>query len=211
MGMKTPDMAEEHLRQEKLFLFEKELWTNGVSNVAGTDEAGRGPLAGPVVAAAVILSPGTFLYGLNDSKKLSEKKRLLLEAEIKEQALAWQVVEISAALIDEINILEASRLAMFQAINALPLIPGHVLTDAVEVKGLSMPQTNIIKGDSLSGSIAAASILAKNHRDRLMQIYDDIWPEYGFAKHKGYPTAEHRQKIKELGYVAIHRRTFTVK
>jgi len=222
--MKTPDRAklekerlkeehliEERLRQEKLLLFENNLWQQDIKYVAGTDEAGRGPLAGPVVAAAVILPPGIFIYGLNDSKKLSEKKRLLLEEEIKEHALAWQIAEISAAQIDEINILEASRLAMYQAVNGLSLVPGHVLTDAVEVKGLTMPQTNIIKGDSLSASIAAASILAKNYRDRLMMVYDEIWPEYGFAKHKGYPTAQHRQKIQELGYVAIHRRTFTVR
>ena len=192
--MKKLDLLEQQQQFYQKLHFEQELWARGLRLVAGTDEAGRGPLAGPVVAAAVILPPDVMILGLDDSKKLSEKKRLALEAEIKEKALAWCVQEVSAAKIDEINILEASRLGMYQAVCGLSPAPEYLLTDAVEVKGLTIGQRNIIKGDSLSATIAAASILAKNHRDRLMRLYDEIWPEDGFAKHKGYPTAAHRQK-----------------
>lgn len=209
--VKKLDWLAEQQRLEGLFVFEKSLWEQGLRYVAGCDEAGRGPLAGPVVAAAVILAPHTYLLGLDDSKKLSEKKRLQLEKEIKEKAIAWQIAEVDAATIDSINILEASRLAMYRAVNQLSVLPEHVLTDAIEVKDLTMAQTNIIKGDSLSATIAAASILAKNHRDRLMVEFDDLWPEYGFAKHKGYPTKAHREKILELGYTPIHRRSFQVR
>ncbi|MEG1998277.1 MAG: ribonuclease HII, partial [Clostridiales bacterium] len=180
--MKKIDLATEQQRFDLLLCFEKELYLQGYQWIAGTDEAGRGPLAGPVVAAAVILPQEIFICGLNDSKKLSEKRRLLLEKEIQEKAIAWSVAEVSAAQIDEINILEASRLAMRQAVQGLRVAPDYLLTDAVAVHQLTIPQRNIIKGDCLSATIAAASILAKNHRDRLMCQYDEVWPEYGFAQ-----------------------------
>lgn len=190
--------------------FEEELWAAGVELVAGIDEVGRGPIAGPVVAAAVILPKHCKLPGIKDSKKLSEKKRYQLEPEIRRAAVAWAIGAVDARKIDEINILEATRLAMVQAVEKLPVKPEHLLLDAMSLP-LEIPQTSLIKGDALSISIGAASILAKCHRDRMMAVYDGIYPGYGLAGHAGYPTAAHKQAVFELGYTPIHRRSYKLK
>jgi ribonuclease HII len=187
--------------------YELQLWQQGLQYIAGLDEAGRGPLCGPVTAAAVILPADCLIPGLNDSKQVSEKRRLALEEQIKQQALAWACVSVSHKIIDEINILQASRLAMCRAIRRLAIEPQHLLIDAVQLD-LDIPQTAIVHGDCLSISIAAASIIAKNSRDRLMLLADRKWPEYGFAAHKGYGTAAHKAAIREYGYCPLHRRSF---
>ena len=187
--------------------YEQKLWQQGINLVAGLDEAGRGPLAGPVLAAAVILPADAYIPGLNDSKKLTEKKRLELEPLIKEQALAWAVGLANHAVIDKINILEATKLAMLRALERLAAQPQHLLIDALDL-GLKTPQTKLLKGDSVSVSIAAASVLAKNQRDRIMQNFALYYPAYGFDKHKGYPSAAHKAAIAEYGLSPIHRQTF---
>ena len=194
-------------RWQNMSVYERELWQQGLAYVAGLDEAGRGPLAGPVVAAAVILPVECFIPGLNDSKKLTESARERLEPLIKEQALSWAVACVNHRVIDEINILEASRLAMMKALARLDIVPQHLLIDALRLP-VDMPQSNIVHGDSLSVSIAAASVLAKNHRDRVMVKLASLYPGYGLERHKGYPTKEHRQIITELGLTPIHRRSF---
>ena len=179
--------------------------------ICGIDEAGRGPLAGPVVAAAAVLPKDCQIFYLNDSKKLSEKKRDLLFDEIKEKAVAYGIGIVSPQVIDEINILQATYEAMRQAISQLNVIPEILLNDAVTIPGVDIMQVPIVKGDAKSVSIAAASILAKVTRDRMMMEYDQIYPEYGFAKHKGYGTAAHIAALKEYGLCPIHRRTFIKK
>ena len=179
--------------------------------ICGIDEAGRGPLAGPVVAAAAVLPKDCQIFYLNDSKKLSEKKRDLLFDEIKEKAVAYGIGIVSPQVIDEINILQATYEAMRQAISQLNVIPEILLNDAVTIPGVDLVQLPIVKGDAKSVSIAAASILAKVTRDRMMMEYDQIYPEYGFAKHKGYGTAAHIAVLKEYGPCPIHRRTFIKK
>lgn len=176
--------------------------------ICGIDEAGRGPLAGPVVAAAAVLSKDCQILYLNDSKKLSEKKRELLFDEIREKAVAYGVGIVSPQRIDEINILQATYEAMRQAISQLSIVPEILLNDAVTIPDVDIMQVPIIKGDAKSVSIAAASILAKVTRDRMMVEYDKLYPEYGFAKHKGYGTAAHIAALKEFGPCPIHRRTF---
>lgn len=177
--------------------------------IAGTDEAGRGPLVGSVLAAAVILDPNQPILGLNDSKKLSEKKREQLFVEIQEKALAWAIAESTAAEIDAINILQASLLAMRRAVEALSIQPDHVLIDGNKVvMGLSMSCEAVIGGDALHPEISAASILAKVARDRQMIELDEKYPQFGFAKHKGYPTAAHLAAIVEHGVIDEHRRSF---
>lgn len=188
--------------------FEAEARRCGYRLVAGADEAGRGPLAGPVVAAAVILPRRCLLKGLNDSKQVTEDERERLYEEIAARALALAVGQASAPEIDRLNILEATRLAMGRAIQALPLQPDFLLTDALALSGLSVPQRPIIKGDGLSVSIAAASIIAKVTRDRLMLDYHRRFPRYNFRVHKGYPTPEHLRLLAELGPCDIHRRSF---
>ena len=195
-------------RWQRMSQIEEELRRTGVKYIAGIDEAGRGPLAGPVATAAVILPPDTCILGLNDSKKLSEKQRLELEPIIKEQALAWNVVMIDHQVIDRINILQATKLGMRQAVAALEIAPDYLLVDGMELDGVDLPQQGLIKGDARSVSIAAASVLAKTARDRLMLEYDAVYPGYGFAKHKGYPTAEHKEALRRLGPCPIHRLTF---
>ena len=195
-------------RWQRMSQIEEELRRTGVKYIAGIDEAGRGPLAGPVATAAVILPPDTCILGLNDSKKLSEKQRLELEPIIKEQALAWKVVMIDHQVIDRINILQATKLGMRQAVAALEIAPDYLLVDGMELDGVDLPQQGLIKGDARSVSIAAASVLAKTARDRLMLEYDAVYPGYGFAKHKGYPTAEHKEALRRLGPCPIHRLTF---
>lgn len=177
--------------------------------IAGTDEAGRGPLVGSVVAAAVILDPERPIIGLNDSKKLTEKKREKLFIEIQEKALAWAIAESSAQEIDELNILQASLLAMRRAVEALSVQPEHVLIDGNKlVKGLSMSCEAVIGGDAIHPEISAASILAKVTRDHQMVELDAQYPQYGFAKHKGYPTKAHFEAIAEHGVIDQHRRSF---
>ncbi|MBQ8909125.1 MAG: ribonuclease HII [Clostridia bacterium] len=177
--------------------------------IAGIDEAGRGPLAGPVVCACVIMPMEEHLIidGINDSKKLSEKKREALFSQIKELALAYSIIEVDAKTIDEINILNATKLGMKNALESLSVKPDIVLIDAVKID-TQIAQENIIKGDALSYNIAAASILAKVHRDRLMKEYDVKYPEYQFAKHKGYGTKVHIEMLKKIGKCPIHRDTF---
>lgn len=176
--------------------------------ICGVDEAGRGPFAGPVVAGAVILDPETEILYLNDSKKLSEKRREELYEEIMEKAVSVGVGIVDSHVIDEINILQATYLAMQQAIAQLSPQPDFILADAVTIPGIFIPQEGIIKGDAKSVSIAAASIIAKVTRDRMMYEYDRQFPEYGFASHKGYGTAAHIEAIRKYGPLDIHRRTF---
>lgn len=190
-----------------LLAYEKELYNQGIEYIAGTDEAGRGPLAGPVVAAAVILPKGLIITGVNDSKQLTEKKREELFDIINEKALAIGISFIDNNKIDEINILEASRLAMMEAIKQLKIKPQYVLSDAMKMN-IDAPVKPIIKGDALSESIAAASIIAKVMRDRFMDEMDLKYPNYGFKKHKGYPTKDHIEAIKKYGITPIHRKTF---
>lgn len=182
-----------------------------VSAICGIDEAGRGPLAGPVVAGEVILPKDCEILFLNDSKKLSEKKREELYLEIQEKAVAWSVGIVGPDVIDEINILQATYEAMRQAIGKLKVRPGLLLNDAVTIPGVDIMQVPIVKGDAKSVSIAAASIMAKVTRDHMMEEYDRLYPEYGFAKHKGYGTAVHTAAIREHGPCPIHRRSFITK
>lgn len=198
-------------RLEIMLEFEHELYKKGIEHVAGVDEAGRGPLCGPVVAAAVILPKNEKIPGVNDSKKLSEKKREELFEIIKEKAVAFSVGIVDEKVIDEINILEATRLAMKKAVEGLGVTPGHVLVDAERHVPISIPYTPIVKGDAKSESIAAASIIAKVTRDHMIEEIDKKYPEYGFAKNKGYGTREHIQAIKEHGLCEIHRKTFCKK
>ncbi|MDO5734559.1 MAG: ribonuclease HII [Eubacteriales bacterium] len=194
-------------RFAELELIDAELRLEIGQNLAGVDEAGRGPLAGPVVAAACILDPERPIYGLNDSKKLSAKKRASLYQEIIDSALAFSIAAVPASRIDQINILEATKEAMIEAVQGLKVEPDCLLIDAVRIK-LDLPQRALIQGDAKSNSIAAASILAKESRDQLMTAYDEIYPGYNFAKHKGYGTKEHREKLSEVGPSPIHRLSF---
>ncbi len=202
---------EEKTRLENMMKFENELYEKGYKSIAGIDEAGRGPLAGPVVAGAVILKQNEYIEGLNDSKKISPKKRDKLYDEIVEKAISYSVGIVDNNIIDEINILEATRLAMKRAIEGLDVKPDYLLIDAEKKVDTKIPLDGIIKGDSLSISIAAASIIAKVTRDRMIEEMDKQYPSYEFAKHKGYGTALHIQKIKENGLCEIHRKTFCKK
>ena len=175
---------------------------------AGVDEVGRGPLAGDVVSAAVILSPMQAIIGLDDSKKLSAKKREALYEQIIVKALSWSIARCSVGEIDELNILQASLLSMKRAVTALAIQPEHVWVDGNTLPTWSYPSEAVVKGDSRVSAIAAASILAKVTRDREMMAYEAQYPGYGFAKHKGYPTREHRTAIARLGITPIHRRSF---
>ena len=196
-------------RLEAMLEFERQCQENGYHIIAGLDEAGRGPLAGPVVAAAVILDCSIPIPGVNDSKKLSEAKREYLYEEIKNKALDYSVGIVDEKTIDEINILNATYLAMEKALGGLKLKPECLLLDAVSLRDIPIPQVPIIKGDSKSLSIAAASIIAKVERDRIISSYDSIYPEYMFGKHKGYGTKVHIESIKKFGLLPIHRRSFT--
>ena len=197
-------------KYDALYAYEREYHAKGYSVIAGIDEAGRGPLAGPVVAGCCILDPNVKILGLDDSKKLSEKKREELFAEIKEKALAWTVCEISAEVIDQINILEATKKAMRTCVEEISkkIRPDLLLIDAVNLSGTGVDVVPIIKGDANSDSIAAASILAKVTRDHIMVEFDKVYPGYGFAKHKGYGTKDHYAAIRESGMTPIHRRSF---
>lgn len=203
---KIDKLEKEKDRLDQMRMYEREYAHMGF--VCGVDEAGRGPLAGPVVAGAVILPQDCEILYLNDSKQLSEKRREELFDEIKEKAVAWGIGMASPARIDEINILQATYEAMRSAIAALDPAPQVLLNDAVTIPQLTIPQVPIIKGDAKSLSIAAASVLAKVTRDRLMKEYDKVMPEYGFAAHKGYGSAAHMEAIRKYGPSPIHRATF---
>lgn len=208
LGRRLSAAQRERRRLEKLFVHRQQLFDQGLRRVAGIDEVGVGPLAGPVVAAAVILPEVVHLPGLNDSKRLTPSTRERLDAAIREQALAVGVGEVSAAAIDRINILQATLLAMRRAVAALGELPDHLLVDARTIPGVSAPQTALVGGDASDGSIAAASIVAKVHRDALMRRIDGEHPGYGFRRHMGYGTAQHLAALWRLGASSIHRRSF---
>ena len=199
--------AAEVQRLENMLIYEKKYYDT-CDYICGIDEAGRGPLAGPVVAGAVILPKGLKIPYLNDSKQLSEKKREELYDVIMEQAVSVGVGIVSPERIDEINILQATYEAMREAVGTLSYRPDVLLNDAVIIPELTIPQEKIIKGDAKSLSIAAASVIAKVTRDRMMKAYHELFPEYGFDKHKGYGSKEHIEMIQKIGPCAIHRRSF---
>lgn len=202
----------EEQRLLKLKEEEEKLYQNGMKYICGIDEAGRGPLAGPVVVGAVILPQTSFIEGINDSKKVSEKKRELLYEQITNEAIAWSVGIIDQREIDKINILNATKKALTMAVEELEIKPDLILVDALEhINTLGIPVQSIIKGDATRYSIAAASIIAKVTRDRIMRQWDEVYPQYGFASHKGYGTAKHIQAIKEYGICDLHRRSFVQK
>lgn len=189
--------------------FENKLYSEGLKYIAGIDEAGRGPLAGPVVVGIAIMKPDSFIEGVNDSKKISEKKRELLYEQITNEAIDWSVGIVDQNEIDEINILNATKKALHMAITNLKIKPDRILVDALEhIDTCGIPHTSIIKGDAKVYSISAASIIAKVTRDRIMRQWDEIYPQYGFAKHKGYGTAEHIKALKEYGPCPLHRESF---
>lgn len=191
-----------------LLEYEKELYDKGIEFIAGVDEVGRGPLCGPVVACACILPKNYKLDGLNDSKKLSEKKREALYEILIKEAISYGIGIISPKRIDEVNIYQATKEAMYEAINNLNPKPEHVLIDAMPLE-LDVPSTSIIKGDAKSLSIAAASVIAKVTRDRMMIELDEKYPEYGFKSHKGYPTKKHVEAVKQYGVLDFYRFTFS--
>lgn len=191
----------------EMFTYENKLFSEGIIRIAGIDEAGRGPLAGPVTAACCIPDFSKIAQGVNDSKKLTEKKRESLFDVIKESCICFAVVSEDEKVIDEINILNATKKAMKKALRQLRVEPEYLLVDAVK-HDFGVPYSAIIHGDALSYSVAAASILAKVTRDRLMLEYDKIYPEYGFAKHKGYGTKQHIEALQKYGPCPIHRRSF---
>lgn len=200
----------EEQRLKELKKIEEEIYNAGVEKICGIDEAGRGPLAGPVVVAAVIMPRESFIEGVNDSKKVSEKKRETLYEQIINEAIAWGVGIIDQKEIDEINILNATKKGLTMAIKELKVKPDRIIVDALDrIDTLGIPYTPIIKGDAKCYSIAAASIIAKVTRDRIMRQWDEIYPMYGFEKHKGYGTAMHMQAIREYGLCPLHRRSFT--
>ena len=191
-----------------LYQYEKQLWNNGIDYVAGMDEVGRGPLIGPVVTACVILPKDFVLEGLTDSKKLSEKKREEFYDYIVEHALSIGIGMMDEKVIDEVNIYEATKLAMYQAVANNKIKPQHILIDAMKLEKLEMPSTSIIKGDAKSISIAAASVIAKVTRDRMMIELDRKYPMHGFKSHKGYPTKKHIEAIQKYGLIDGYRKTF---
>lgn len=205
------DLKKEQARLHKLYDFERKLQQKGYTLVAGVDEAGRGPLAGPVVAAAVILALDTEIVGLNDSKKLTENKREKIYKDIKSKAIAFAHAFVDVQYIDSHNILNATFMAMKNALCKLPVKPEYVLVDGVKIPDLDIPQEAIVHGDGLCACIAAASIVAKVERDRIMREYDLVYPQYGFLKNKGYATKEHISSIKKYGFCPIHRKSFSIK
>jgi ribonuclease HII len=201
-------LRKERQRIRSLHKYEEEACQQGFKYIAGIDEVGRGPLAGPVVVAAVIFPRQTFIAGVDDSKKLSPGKRSKLAAQIKEAALSWALAAINPPYLDEINILNATREAMYTAVAELYPRPDFLLIDALKLPDINIKQQSLIKGDSLSFSIACASILAKVERDASMEALDLIYPGYGFSQHKGYATRQHVQALMTKGPCNIHRRSF---
>lgn len=190
-----------------MFHFEEEVQTLGFELIAGVDEVGRGSMIGPVITAAVILNPKNKIEGLNDSKQLTAKKRQLLEIEIKEKAIAWAIGEATVEEVDTLNVYQATKVAMQRAIERLTIHPDYLLIDAMPLES-EIPRQSIIKGDSKSASIAAASIIAKEYRDRLIIEEAERYPEYQFEKNKGYLTKVHREALEKLGPTPYHRKTF---
>lgn len=205
MGISEKDRIDHLLKHERA------LWREGEVYIAGVDEAGRGPLAGPVVAGAVIFPENVFIEGIDDSKKLNSKKRDDLFPIILNAAISVGFGIVSEKIIDQINILQASYKAMKIALKKLSVRPTHILVDGYSIPGSSFRQTPLVKGDSRCFSIAAASIIAKVIRDRLMVKYDRLYPQYGFARHKGYCTKRHIEAVEKFGLCKIHRRSFQVK
>jgi ribonuclease HII len=205
---RSEDERQRRLHLDALLNFERVLWRTGVRWIAGVDEVGVGPLAGPVVAAAVVFPPDTEIDGVDDSKRLDAPTRERLAVEIRERAEGVGIGHADVDEIDSVNIYQAALLAMRRAVEALPMVPQHVLVDARKVPGLQMPQNQFNKGDGINFSIAAASIVAKTHRDRLMVELDAAYPSYGFARHKGYCTAEHQEAIRRHGPCPVHRRSY---
>ncbi len=196
-------------RLTKLKEYEEKLHQEGIKKIAGIDEAGRGPLAGPVVVACCIMPENSWIEGVNDSKKVSEKKRETLYQLITQEAISWQVGIVNQEEIDELNILNATKKALTIAVDEMKIKPDRILVDALEhIDTHQIPYTSIIQGDTKCYSIAAASIIAKVTRDHIMQEWDEIYPQYGFKKHKGYGTASHIQALKEFGPCPLHRRSF---
>lgn len=204
-------MKEKELeRLTNLKQIEKELYKTGFKKICGIDEAGRGPLAGPVVVAGVIMPEESMIEGVNDSKKVSEKKRELLYDKILEEAISYSVAVIGQDVIDEINILNATKQGVTNVVTGLDVRPELIIIDALQhINTDGVPYESIIKGDAKCYSIAAASIIAKVTRDRIMREWDEVYPQYGFIAHKGYGTAKHIAAIKEYGLTPIHRRSFT--
>lgn len=200
----------EEQRLIKIKELEKDLYNKGFKKICGIDEAGRGPLAGPVVVAGVIMPEDSMIEGINDSKKVTEKRREKLYDIIKEEAISYSIAVIDHNVIDEINILNATKQGVTDVVDSLDVKPDLIIVDALtHINTRGIPYEPIVKGDAKCYNIAAASILAKVTRDRIMRQWDEIYPQYGFASHKGYGTAKHISAIKEYGLCPIHRRTFT--
>jgi len=209
--VKTFDIEEESKRLKELFIYEEEGFKSGYTRIGGVDEAGRGPFVGPVSAACVILKKDFYIPGLDDSKKISESYRDILYDMILDQAEAYGIAMADNNIIDEINILNATKQAMCNAIKQIDPQPDYLLTDYVKLSDLETPQLPLVKGDSKSASIAAASVLAKVTRDRYMKEVDSQYPQYGFLKNKGYGTKQHIEALLEHGPCPLHRRSFIKK
>lgn len=208
LARRYEDQKKERNRLDAMLHFERLLWKAGIQHIAGVDEVGIGPLAGPVVAAAVVFPPGTEIEGIDDSKALDEEKRAELDEIIRAKASAFAIGIVDVKEIDFINIYHAGIRAMQVAVQGLAFPPQHILVDSRTIPGFTQPQNSFDKGDGINFSIAAASIVAKVYRDRLMTELDAVYPGYGFASHKGYSTPQHQQAIREFGPCPIHRRSF---
>jgi len=208
LSKRFEDQKKERIRLDAMLHFERVLWKAGVTRIAGVDEVGMGPLAGPVVAAAVIYPPNTEIEGIDDSKALDEETRVRLDVEIRQTASAIGIGVVEVPEIDRLNIYHAGLRAMQLALENLAVAPQHVLVDSRTIPGVALPQNSFDKGDGINFSIASASIIAKVFRDRLMTQLDAEYPVYGFASHKGYATPEHQNAIREFGPCPIHRRSF---
>src|SRR6266566_277430 len=208
LAKRYEEQKKERNRLDAMLHFERLLWKAGIQHIAGVDEVGMGPLAGPVVAAAVVFPPGTEIDGVDDSKALDEEARNRLDKEIREKASGFAIGVVEVDDIDRINIYHAGIHAMQLALSNLPVTPQHILVDSRTVPGFAQPQNSFDKGDGINFSIASASIVAKVYRDRLMTDLDAQYPGYGFASHKGYATPEHQRAIRDLGPCPIHRRSF---
>jgi ribonuclease HII len=208
LARRFEEQKNERNRLEAMLHFERLLWKAGIVHIAGVDEVGMGPLAGPVVAAAVVFPPNTEIAAIDDSKALDESTRVRLDVEIRTRATAVAIGVVEVEEIDRINIYHAGLRAMKVALDKLPVAPQHVLVDSRTVPGVTQPQNSFDKGDGINFSIASASIVAKVYRDRMMTEIDALYPGYGFASHKGYATPEHQNAIRELGPCSIHRRSF---
>ena len=208
LARRYDEQKKERNRLDAMLHFERLLWKAGIQHIAGVDEVGLGPLAGPVVAAAVVFPPETEIEGVDDSKALDEETRIRLDEEIRAKATAFSIGIVEVEEIDRINIYQAGIRAMQLCLSNLPVTPQHILVDSRTIPGFTQPQNSFDKGDGINFSIAAASIVAKVFRDRLMTELDSRYPGYGFAGHKGYATPQHQQAIRDLGPCPIHRRSF---